>query len=403
MLSSNPSKQIEKLRAWWWHRQGFHRSSLLSSPAAVLKQSGWSRSVGGCAPYLTLFSRAAISREAVDKAVANLEIHELPSARSCTYVVPAEDYALALTLAQSFGSSDMRVAEKLGVTQKEVDKLCSTVLVALQKGPLGTDEIRQACGAAVRSLGPEGQKKGTSSTLPLALGQLQRSGDIRRISTNGRLDNQRYQYGLWQPNPLKKTKLQSEHAATEAARRFFDWIAPARLSDFQTFAGISAKAAKSAVEPLKLEPLSCGGERFLPPSLRSEFEDFKPPKDCCYHLVTQIDSLLLLPQDIPMLLEPADSAHPLLAPKSARSDGRMMELQSPVILDRGRIVGLWEYDPSSESIAYATFGKKDSALKKAVASTEEYVRAQLGDARTFSLDSPKSRIPRIEALRANAG
>ena len=37
-----------------------------------------------------------------------------------------------------------------------------------------------------------------------------------------------------------------------------------------------------------------------------------------------------------------------------------------------------------------------------VVRTEEFIRSQLGDARTFSLDSPKSRIPRIEALRRSA-
>jgi hypothetical protein len=34
-----------------------------------------------------------------------------------------------------------------------------------------------------------------------------------------------------------------------------------------------------------------------------------------------------------------------------------------------------------------------------VARAEQYVREGLGDARSFSLDSPKSRAPRIEALR----
>jgi hypothetical protein len=34
---------------------------------------------------------------------------------------------------------------------------------------------------------------------------------------------------------------------------------------------------------------------------------------------------------------------------------------------------------------------------------EEFVRGELGDARSFSLDSPKSRVPRIQALRAAAG
>lgn len=396
-------KHIEKLRAWWWYRQGFMPDTPFPSPAAVLKQSGWARSVGGCGPYLTLFSRAGVSREAADQAVAHLEIHELPSARGCTYVVPAEDYSLALHLAQDFGSGDMRVAEKLGVTRKEVDTLSQSVLASLKKGPSAPDEIRQAVGGAVRSLGPEGQKKGLSSTLPLALSELQRSGDIRRISTNGRLDNQRYQYALWRPNPLSKQKLEPEQAAAELAQRFFNWIAPAGLTDFQTFAGISAKATKKAVDSLKLEPLAETEDLLLPTSLRGEYESFKPPKDPCYQLVTNLDSLLLLHRDLSILLNPEDLAHPLLAQTSSCGPGMLTSLPSPAIVDRGRLAGLWEFDSVTQTIAYTMFGKPDALLKKVVAQTEEYVRHQLGDARTFSLDSPKSRIPRIEALRKSNG
>ena len=78
------------------------------------------------------------------------------------------------------------------------------------------------------------------------------------------------------------------------------------------------------------------------------------------------------------------------------------DLPSHAILDRGRIVGLWEYDTATESIAWVAFIKKDKALQDAVARTEQYVREQLGDARSFSLDSPKSRAPRIAALRKAA-
>ena len=38
-------------------------------------------------------------------------------------------------------------------------------------------------------------------------------------------------------------------------------------------------------------------------------------------------------------------------------------------------------------------------MEKAVREMEAYVRDDLGDARSFSLDSPKSRVPRIESLR----
>jgi hypothetical protein len=399
-LSANSEKQIEKLRAWWWHRQGFAESVQFASPAAVFKETGWARSVGGCGPYLTLFSRAGISRGVADSAVANLEIHELPSARACTYVVPAADYSLALHLAQNCGPGEMRVAEKLGVTAKEIDKVCQAVVAALAKGPLDPDEIRKATGGVVRSLGPEGQKKGLTSTLPVALGQLQKSADIRRIPVNGRLDQQRYQYTLWRPNPLSKEKLTPEQAEAQLAQRFFHWIAPARLAEFQTFAGISLKAAKIAVEPLKLETLSPDDELLLPSSLRAEFEAFKPPKEPCYHFVTTLDSVLLLRRNLNSLLDPADIENSFLSPAASCAGGTLSELPSPAIVDRGRIVGLWEYDPDSESIAYVSFVKKNALLKKALAQMEEYVRTQLGDVRTFSLDSPKSRMPRIAAFRA---
>src|SRR5438034_10436871 len=106
-----------RLQAWWAHRQGLDGTLAGKSAAEVLERTGWARSVGGVGPYLTLFSRAGISREATDSAVARLAVHELPSARGCTYVVPASDFALALKAGQEF-DSDMRTAEKLGVTAR---------------------------------------------------------------------------------------------------------------------------------------------------------------------------------------------------------------------------------------------------------------------------------------------
>src|SRR6185295_18829081 len=99
-----------KLRAWWSHRQGLDGSLAGRSAAEVLERSGWARSVGGVGPYLSLYSLGGIGREAADAAVAALEIHELPSARGCTYVVPKVDFALALKVGQQFGDAEMKVA-----------------------------------------------------------------------------------------------------------------------------------------------------------------------------------------------------------------------------------------------------------------------------------------------------
>ena len=208
-----------KVRAWWAHKQGLDGSLRGKTAAEALEQTGWARSVGGVGPYLTIHSRTGASRQAVDGALANIEIHELPSARGCTYVVGATDFALALKVSQGFADeSGMKVARKLGVTDKEIDKLREKVCGALAKSAMTPDELKEAVGSASRNLGEEGKKKGVTTTLPLALGFLQSAGEIRRIPVDGRLDQQRYRYALWKPNPLAKFTLPHDEAYTELAR-----------------------------------------------------------------------------------------------------------------------------------------------------------------------------------------
>lgn len=189
------------------------------SAAQVLEQTGWARSVGGAGPYLTLF------------------------ARGCTYVAPACDYAIALKAGQAF-FTEMKTAQKLGVSEAEIGRLCGAILAALASGPLDTDELRQAVGGAARSLGAEGVNKGLTTTLPVGLGKLQAEGEIRRIPVNGCLDQQRYRYALWRPGPPAASRLSEGAAYVELARRYFRWIAPARQGEFQWFSGLGAKAAK---------------------------------------------------------------------------------------------------------------------------------------------------------------
>jgi hypothetical protein len=376
---------MTKRRAWWSHKQGLDGRLHGQTAAAILQQTGWARSVGGVAPYFTLFARAGIGRPSADQSVADLEIHELPAARGCTYVVPAADFALALKVGQGFGDGEMKVAAKLGVTEAEIEKLRAAVLKALGKGVLDTDQIREAVGSAARSLGEDGKKKGLTTTLPLALGDLQSAGEIRRVPINGRLDQQRYRYTLWRPNPLAGFKLTLEEANVELARRYFTWIGPASLAEFQWFSALSVKANKAAVEPLKLVPLEPGDPRMMLPEDRDKFAAFQVPKKPQYSLVAGIDGIFLLRRDL------------LGLPEASKG---VKDLPSHAILDRGRLAGLWEFDTATNSIVWISYEKADAALKRAVAVTEEYVRNDLGDARSFSLDSPKSRIPRIEELRA---
>jgi hypothetical protein len=388
-----------RLRAWWFHRQGLDGSLRGKAPAEVLERSGWSRSVGGVGPYLTLFSRGGTTREDADAAAASRQIHELPTARGCTYVLPASDFALGLTVGREF-SGDMKQALKLGVTEKEIDKLCDGIVMALSKGPLDPDGIREATGKASRNLGEEGKKKGLTTTLPLALGRLQTEGKIRRVPTNGRLDQQRYKYMNWSPNPLAKYPASLDTAFTELARRFFRWVGPATLGEFQWFAGLGVKTAKQAAQPLGLVPAEPGSDRLLPPDDAAAFAAFKVPTKPEYALVSSLDPITANRREMQSMLDPKDRARALVVDGAAKPAASLADLPSHAILDRGQIIGLWEFDVDSGSIVWATFGrKKDKALAATVEETQTFVRDQLGDARSFSLDSPKSRAPRIASLK----
>jgi hypothetical protein len=391
---------IERVRAWWAHRQGLDGALSGASAAEVLERTGWARSVGGAGPYLGLFARAGLGREAVDAAVARLDVHELPSARGCTHVLPRADYALGLELGAGAPEAELASAEKhLGVRRAEIERLCDAVLEALVSGPLDPAAIRDATGGAARSLGDAGKKRGMTTTLPLALGLLQARGEIRRVPPNGRLDQQRYAYARWSPSPLEASVPDREQAHVELARRYFRWAAPAALRHFRWFSGLTAGAAKAAIEPLGLTPLA-GTDLLLPPDLVGEFTDYREPGKPGYTLLAGIDGLNLLRRDLPLLVDPADAQRPVPGAKAGRVFGAEADPPCHVVVDRGRIVGFWEYDTQRHEIVHQLFVPLDSALEEALARTESFVREELGDARGFSLDSPKSRAPRITAMRA---
>ena len=375
------------------------------SPREALVRSGWSRSVGGASPYIAIFSRTGASVAEIDKAAAEAEIHELPSARGCTYMLPKDDYAIGLSAARGFGDdSEITLAKRLlGVTDAEIDALCEAVVQAVRGAALDPKEIKSVVGDKARSLGDEGRKRGTSNTLPLALGRLQVTGRIRRIPADGRLDRQRYKYLAWSPNPLDGYVRSKEEALTDLAKLYWGWAAPASISHFQRFAGLGVRAATEIVTPLGFASIEVGGDLLLPTSELDRFNAFEPPSEPHYNLVGSLDGALLHRWEIAPLLDDTDKGRETATDKEAVRITSVQELYANGILDRGRLVGLWEYDPFEREIISVSFVKRTSALKASIEKTEAFVRDQLGDCRSSSLDSPESRKPKLATLRGMAG
>ena len=225
-------------------------------------------------------------------------------------------------------------------------------------------------------------------------------GRIRRISTDGRQDNQRYKYTAWNPSPLAKCKLSRDEAFAELAKLYFKWIGPATVSNFQWFSGLGVAAAKKVLERVPLVPVEKESEYLMLANELDKFKSFKPAKDEKIALLASIDGLLHLRRNVDAHVHAADRNSQMKGDKVLYTVGDVVDLTSHGIFDRGRLIGLWEFDPAKQEIVWKAFRPASQAVKKAVRETEAFVRDQLGDARSFSLDSPGSRQPKIEFLRS---
>lgn len=357
--------------------------------------------MGGGSPYLALFARGGFSRAAVDAALAAREIHELPSARRCTYVVPASDYPLALRAAQGRGEDpEIAGAKKhLGVTDRELDALSTRMLDALDREALDPAALRERLGDAVRSLGEAGKKRGVTTTLPLVLGRLQVRGEIRRVPTNGRLDQQRYRYERWSPSPLAGVTLDDATVAIELARRFFGWAAPATVAHFVTWSGLTVKAAKEAVAALGLVSVGGEPERWISRDERDAMAAMDPKGGGEVRLVGSLDNLLHLRRNAEDLIDPTHCDLPVWGERGEASLGGLGDAAHHLVVADGRLVGFWEFTPDPPTLTHACFARAPRSLREALDRTLAMVRDELGDLRSFSLDSPEGRAPRVAALR----
>ena len=377
-------------RAWSWHKQGLDGSLAGWSPAETLGTAGWARSVGGANPYLTLFARAGIRREEADADVAALRIHELPTARGCTYVLGADDYAWALTLGLAAAETQAKVLDKLDVPRAELATLEQQVLAVLADAaePLDPKQLKDRLGDAVRSLGEAGKKKGASTTLPAALGLLQADGRIRRVPVNGRLDQQRYAYTAWGLEPAAESP---EQARTTLMERYLGWTGGATLKQTQWFTAFTvaqSKAALAGAGAVEVDGL------WMLPADAEERANFTAPQEEQIQLLAGTDALFLLRRNAGDHFAEQDQDRQLETTRLALT----ADLPDHPIVDRGRIIGLWQYDPAGERIDHWLFDAPTKAVTHRIKEVEAFIREDLGDFRSFSLDSPASRGKRIEAL-----
>ena len=380
-----------KLRSWRSAKQG-----LDSAGGASLEQAGWARTVGGATPYLVLHSRGQRSFAETNAATAALEISELPAARGCTYVLPACDFALGLAVGRLVVDPDKLTSaeRKVGLAMEDIHRLGEAVCQALEAGTRDPAALRDELGDQVKSYGELGKKVGMTTNLPCVLGRLQAKGQIIRVPLDGRLDTQRYAYSLWQNGP---GAWQADPVETAAmlAEKYAAWIGPFSVDEFRSFSGFTVGLARQALDQAQLEDYGDGHLGLA--SERDSWEAFRPGAGQV-RFVGSLDNMFHLTKNLQLHVDESDRTLDVVYDSRSANLGGLSEIASHAIVQGGRLVGLWDYDTSAREVVVRLWAG-DAAEAKTEAEHVLRLCSDMGDARTFSLDSPKSRETRLSSLR----
>ncbi|REG29453.1 winged helix DNA-binding protein [Archangium gephyra] len=403
---------LERVRAHWHRKQGL-AEPLRTSVEEVVASTGWLRTLGGVDAYLAARARVpGLKRQQLDEAVAQSRLQVVPAVRGCMYLVPRPEVPLVLRIAEEQHRKKAdREYEKAGIEPRELADVGEAVLKALRKGPLSTDALRKALPeGTVRALGDKGKKVGISSTLPPALRHLEFEGKLERTQEGGRLDTERYLWRLPAKNVFTGAKVPAEPVERHAriASLFFKQAGPTPLESFTTWAALSQREARAALEKLPLVPVAVEGVEDGLWVMEEELAALREPVPASESLAMLAfeDSYLAFHGGPALFTDPKHHARkvPVWGNTKGGTLGDARYLFMRPLLDGDRLVGFWEYDVDAGAVVFGTFDKLAPKRRKAVealaADVATFLREEVGHAHSFSLDSDDTVRERAALVKA---
>jgi hypothetical protein len=398
---------LDEARAAWALASGLGGPSVGPVGAA----GGWARTLGGIDAYLALRARdEGVTKAAVDAAVDSGGLKITPAVRGCIYLVPRDEAGLALRFSDDIAARrTARDRSKAGIDAAELPPLAEQVLGLLaDSGPLTTDRVRRSLpDGAIRSLGAVGKKVGISSTLPPALRDLELSGHIERSTALGAIDTERY---LWRlpvgGSVVDDAPPTPEQRRDAVVRRVLRSGGPTTLDELATYTGAGKRDLKASLVSLGALTVAIEGH-----------------SDAAFILPADLDAALGAPDsDRLSFLAFEDLFTILHGGPSAVTDARHHQIQvrawgrgrpstireskhlaSRSIVRGHTLIGVWEFDPSSGSAAWAAFDDQTAAesqrIDDAAQATGSWIADQIGHGRTFSIDKDAAVQRRATALR----
>lgn len=414
MTAATPTLDLARARVAWWLRQGLESDDDLT-PKDILVRHGWMYAGKTCAPHIACHSRLdGVGREDVDGMVPGGSAMDVSTVRGCGMVVPFQDAGLALHMGRMEFAKRLSAAERrLGFDGSSLGPLEGAVVDALGDTALTPQQLKSALpDGLIVSFGEAGKKLGESSSLPLALRSLEAAGRVRRVTADGRLDGTRYVYELAPENPFEAADMPDDDDAVLAqlAARFFSWAAPATLDEFAWWAGLPKGRSKKAIAAAGLQEVEIEGlgTAYLPADELETVLALDPESVSSVRFLPLRDNYLYFRRQSEVFTdEDPNEIQVLTTQMKPVSLARSGSVFSQTIFHGGRLIGLWEHDPSGaegpevETRLFFDLGTRVEAdVEQARVELEEFLVAELGNPSTWPMDSDARRAKRLAAFRA---
>ena len=392
------------------HRQFLDRPFESKNLLDLIKAVGWIYSPGCSTPYLSLFARLnSFKTEDLHKLVFDdRKLVQLETLRGCTMLVPRDQAAVALRIRpRTFTELAKQARQLMPVTDAEMDKLKTALLLALAGGSKTSEQLQRAVPPTlVKDFGPDLKRIGFMNSMSLALNLLKEDGRVIKIQTQRRLDSTEYSHILLSDllPEVDPFAMRSQEANMKLAAQYFRAESPARARDFAWWAGINVTDAIKGIEAVKpkLVPIAVEGtkdEYLIPENDVEEFHKFSPDENS-FNLIPYRDTYLKGQREIVdrfLRMEHADKPF-------SRWKGKLINDPIATILREGQVIGVWEWNESDKNIDLILFENTPKPLQKAIEKRANdlsaFIRNNLGQTRLHGLDFGPHQMTCIHDLKA---
>ena len=406
---------VRHVNAWRMHRQWLDRPFKGRNLIDLVRSIGWIYSPGCSTPYLSVWARTHNFRPSkLDRLVFEERgLIQLETLRGCTMLVPRDEAPVALRIrSRTFTELAKEARPLMPISGKELERLKTSVLAALEGGFKTHDEIRDAVPSELIRDFPAALKRiGFTGSLWLAFHLLKEDGRIVKIQHSKRLDTTDYAFArisdiLPEVDPFD---LKPEIANVKLAQHYFRSEGPARVKDLAWWAGINVTEAMRATEQVspgleKLTVANSKDEFLLSPEQLDEFADFVPGEPGI-NLIPYRDVYLKGQREVVnRFVRQEHSDKPF-----SRWKGKLINDPLATVIVGGQVMGVWEWDPSgggrlhSELFAKSVDKKSGSLIRKRADELGRFIRDELQDIRLQGVDYGRHQMTKIRELKTYWG